>query len=299
MSEKILFISHSGSEDEVLKELVIHISLNRYEIKDREHIQKTYIDYYKSDSDIELIIIHSSKDLELKSENCDIVYFSFGCADCGDATDNGKTILKIIENIKQKEKLTKKEINKYRQELINLQKSNPAQSINIEKNSFLKSSTKTKMKEDYYLYIPDVIDGDIKGHIEETFKISSTNKDTIIKESNNKDFIYVSVLFAGFGSPQIAGEGNINNIINRYNNYFLELKELQEQCNYKIIFLFIALNDSYIPDFFKDYLARDRNIQKEVNKIFVSPIKNFNEDNHNRFLFAEMLYSVRKGKRIW
>ncbi len=257
------------------------------ELKKRGVIEKLYTPDEINESKVILkidsfspnttILIHSSNIFNIDREN--IYYFSFGCQNCKNEKQNGYILKDIIENI-----------DKYNIEEINNRFKEFKKSIDYkEAKNFLsnyKDRNNIKYKIDNtLLYISDILSMplELKLIFEKIKKIST--KEEIIKrlELDSEDYLYLLVPFMGYGYPRIDSLNNIN-------RYFLDLKKLQELSNYRIIFLFLAYNNEYIPDFFKDGVKYKSKIHNQVDITFISPLKKFNQDNHIKFIFAELIY---------
>jgi len=284
---KIILISYHDSkeinQESYLKPLLdkcVHINSNPLSQEDVAF----YIKLYQINTN-DLILVHNSQDLNI--EGYTVVYFSFGCHACGAYKENGMLLKKIIQ-ASQNANLSQQEIKTYRETLWKLH--NNHQRTLEEKEQPNKNQTIT-LPNKYHLYLPNAIsmNSDIK-NIFETDKKPVT-KEEILTLERSGEFLYLVVPFAGFGFPPITEENsNIEEFDHYYNHYFMELKELQEARHYDIIFLFLSFNSDHIPNFFKKLTQETNGIQKNINRIFLSPLKRFNRDNHLKFLFAEILY---------
>jgi len=293
----IIFISKFDPSLNVLKERGIVSDIKNLSVP--VLTEEIILYYIKELSFNDLIFIHSAKEFNIKGYN--IVYFSFGCLHCGQKKEFGLEIKDIIQILNSKKEINEIEKRGFQKRLYNL-KSKTIKTQQIEKEilSFKEKKTPTCKENHCYLYISDILqmNQDVKSILKKIKPIISKEelKELILQNSKN-EFIYLIVPFGGFGYPSINIETlDIVGVNEIYNRYFLELKKIQEESSFNIIFLFLSLNNDYIPNFFKELKYKDFNTTKRnIDKIFLSPLKDFNKDNHIKFLFAETIYDRNRN----
>lgn len=297
MSQEIKIISYYDSNDkyqETLLEMtgiVKHVRVLNDKISKDKLIHLLKKHYYTS---TDLILVHNSKNLNIK-EYPNVVYFSFGCGDCGKQLEIGEQLLNIINNVKTEKNISLEKQENYRKQIYTLTSKKEPTPIKKELTRFLEEAQKRMPNNSdpmYHFYISDSLKfhHDVLPYLTAIQKpLSQQELYNLIEETN--DTIYLMVPFAGFGTPEILNLDK-ENISAFYNGYFLELKALQERSCYRIMFLFLSYTKEYIPNFFKEISTST--IQQNIDTIFLSPLKNFNEDNHTKFLFGEMLYTQEK-----
>ena len=287
---RLILLSYNASKEEHKEEYLKDIFHKSIHLND-ELLSKSSIEYCIETYNLtteDLIFVHSSIDLEIKGYK--IIYFSLGCKKCGEKKINGN-ILKEIISLERYSHNSVSDRRDYQKRLWNCYSKNKKSKENDEEMLFLKEAKPFNFPKNCHLYLSEnlKLNPQITTFFQE-LKEPST-KEEILALTQEEEFTYIVVPFAGYGNPQITTRNiDIEAIDLYYNHYFLELKELQVESQYKIIYLFLSYNEYYVPNFFKKIEEETTKLQKNINQVFLSPIKKFNRDNHLKFLFAEILY---------
>jgi hypothetical protein len=256
----------------------------------KAHILPILQDYTMND----LFIIHSAIPIEIEKKDYHLTFFSFGSNRSGVQTNNGEVLQHIIKEVKEIDtSLSKEQISSFQERIKNLYQTNQENIREDEKNfiDFYLKNSPTPIKTHNYLY-----------YLSEKLKFSSQVSDILKQKFGTplqkeevetkinelkEDFLYLLVPFSNFENHKNLREVNIAEKDYFYSQYYTELKELQEKSNYRIIFLFLTFDISYIPNFFKSH---QQNTNKTINQIFLSPIKEFEKNQHTKVLFSEFIY---------